>query len=264
MSEGGTVGKAMAVLDQVAEFGRPVRFGDLLTGSALPKATLYRLVQTLTQQGLLQFDPDTHTYALGVRLVRLAHAAWQQSALAPLARPHLDALSRDLGETIHLAQLESAQVLYVDKRNAAEPVDMFSDAGKIGPAYCTGVGKAMLAFLPDADRMAALQQQSYHRFTEHTYTSLGTLETELAAIRARGYAFDREEHEPGIVCIAVPILSARGRMLGAISITGPTSRTSLDALEALAPRLQTTAKAIADDVATWRFPVDTSPKRTGT
>ena len=264
MSEGGTVGKAMAVLDQVAAFGRPVRFGDVLAGSVLPKATLYRLVQTLTQQGLLQFDPDTHTYALGVRLVRLAHAAWQQSALAPIARPHLDTLSRALGETIHLAQLEAAQVLYVDKRNAAQPVDMYSDAGKIGPAFCTGVGKAMLAFLPDAERIEALQQQSYHRFTEHTYTSLGTLDTELSAIRARGYAFDREEHERGIVCIAVPILSVTGRMLGALSITGPTSRVSIDSLETLAPRLQSTAAAIAADVATWRFPVETSPERTGT
>lgn len=264
MSEGGTVGKAMTVLDQVAQFGRPVRFGDLQASSPLPKATLYRLLQTLTQQGLLQFDPDTLTYALGVRLVRLAHAAWQQSALAPIARPHLDALSRDLDETIHLAQLEAAQVLYVDKRNAAQPVDMFSDAGKIGPAYCTGVGKAMLAFLPEAERHKALQQQSYHRFTDTTYTHADLLDGELTVIRARGYAFDRQEHEPGIICIAVPIVSARGRMLGAISVTGPISRVSLKTLEVLAPRLQTTAAAIAADVATWRFPVENTPKRTDT
>lgn len=264
MSEGGTVGKAVAVLDQVAAFGRPVRFGALLEGSPLPKATLYRLVQTLTQQGLLQYDPDTQAYGLGVHLVRLAHAAWQQSALAPIARPHLDALSHALGETIHLAQLEAAQVLYVDKRNAAQPVDMFSDAGKIGPAYCTGVGKAMLAFLPDLDQHKALQQQSYHKFTDATYTTPAALAAELQAIRMRGYAFDREEHEPGIICIAMPILSARGRMIGALSITGPVTRVSLSHLEALAPRLQDTAAAIAADVAAWRFPVENTPKRTGT
>jgi len=133
MSEGGTVGKAMAVLDQVAAIGRPVRFGTLLEQSVFPKATLYRLLQTLTRQSLLSFDPERQTYALGLRLVRLAHAAWHQSSLAPIARPWLDRLSAELGETVHLAQLDAGQVLYVDKRNAARPVEMFSDAGKVGP-----------------------------------------------------------------------------------------------------------------------------------
>ena len=92
--------------------------------------------------------PTGRPTALGVRLVRLAHAAWAQSSIAPLARPYIDRLSAEVGETIHLAQLDLGQVLYVDKRNAQRPVEMFSQAGKVGPAYCTGVGKAMLAYLP--------------------------------------------------------------------------------------------------------------------
>ncbi len=262
---GGTVGKAMAVLDQVASFGRPVRFGELLSASDLPKATLYRLVQTLTQQSLLSFDADRQTYKVGLRLVRLAHAAWQQSSLAPIARPFLDHLSADLGETVHLAQLDNAQVLYVDKRNAAQPVEMFSDAGKVGPAYCTGVGKAMLAYLDDVSLERALGQQSYHRFTSATYTTAADLKEELIAIKARGFAFDREEHEPGIICVAVPILGGTGRVLGAMSVTGPTSRMSLQSLEALAPRLQSTAAQIAQDAETWAFPNSGDVKqRTGT
>jgi hypothetical protein len=94
---------------------------------------------------MLSYDPERQTYAPGLRLVRLAHAAWQASSLAPIARPYLDELSRATGETVHLAQLDGGQVLYVDKRNAADPVEMYSQAGKVGPAYCTGVGKAMLA-----------------------------------------------------------------------------------------------------------------------
>ena len=84
-------------------------------------------------------------YALGVWLVRLAHAAWQQSSLAPIARRHLEQLNAELGETVHLAQLDGGQVLYVARVGAARPLEMFSEAGKVGPAYCTGVGKAMLA-----------------------------------------------------------------------------------------------------------------------
>ena len=216
----GTVGKALDVLDHVAGFARPVRFAELLSTSPYPKATLYRMLQTLTSTGMLSFDGERSTYTPGVRLVRLAHAAWSQSSLAPIARAHLDALSLDLGETVHLAQLDGGQVLYVDKRNAARPVEMFSEAGKVGPAYCTGVGKAMLAHLPEEGLADALSRQSFHRHTDHTLASPDALQAELAAIRARGHAYDREEHEVGIICIAMPILTTSGRPLGAMSMNG--------------------------------------------
>jgi DNA-binding IclR family transcriptional regulator len=257
----GTVGKALDVLDHVAGFARPVRFAELLATSTYPKATLYRMLQTLTSTGLLSYDEDRHTYAPGVRLVRLAHAAWAQSSLAPIARPHLDLLSRDIGETVHLAQLDAGQVLYVDKRNAVRPVEMFSEAGKVGPAYCTGVGKAMLAYLPEDQLADALSRQSFHRHTAQTLDTPEALRAELAAIRQRGHAYDREEHEDGIICIAVPILSPSGRLLGAMSVTGTTRHISMPKLESYLPRLRDAAKAIASDAADWRFPDTPSPAR---
>jgi IclR family transcriptional regulator, KDG regulon repressor len=250
----GTVGKALDVLDRVAQAGRPVRFSELLAEGAYPKATLYRFLQALTHQGMLTYDADRQTYGLGVRLVRLAHAAWAQSSLAPLARPHLDRLSALVGETIHLAQLDLGQVLYVDKRNAARPVEMFSQAGKVGPAYCTGVGKAMLAFLPPEALERALERQSFHRFTPHTLACRDDLLAELAAIRVRGHAFDREEHEPGIICIALPILTRSGRAMGALSVTSTTVRSTLDGLATLAPKIEETACLIAAEAESWRFP----------
>ncbi|MEM7521479.1 MAG: IclR family transcriptional regulator [Pseudomonadota bacterium] len=254
MAGDGTVGKAMDVLDQVASYGRPVRFATLLADSPFPKATLYRFLQTLTNQRLLAYDAENHTYSVGVRLVRLAHAAWQQASLAPLARPHLDALSHQIGLTVHLAQLDHGQVLYVDKRNASRPVAMYSDAGKIGPAYCTGVGKAMLAYLPEDTRAHMIRQQSFHRFTSGTLANPRALEEELGRIVARGHAYDREEHEPGIICLAVPIRSGAGQVLGGLSITASTKDTSLDGLAQHANALHQTAQAIADDAETWRSP----------
>lgn len=250
----GTVGKALAVLDQVAAFGRPVRFSELLEGSPFPKATLYRFVQTLTSQGMLAYDPDRQSYAPGMRLLRLAHAAWAQSSLAPVARPFVDVLAAETGETLHLAQMERGQVLYVDKRNAAEPIEMFSQAGKVGPGYCTGVGKAIMAFLPEDERAAALRQQSYFAHTPNTLTSRAALEAELDRIRAEGVSFDREEHEPGIICIAVPILTSKGRPLGALSITTSTKRQSLQGLAGYKDRLLATAAQIAEAAETWQFP----------
>ncbi|MXU64108.1 IclR family transcriptional regulator [Oceanomicrobium pacificus] len=252
----GTVGKALEVLDAVAAYGRPVRFKELLADGAYPKATLYRLLQTLTNQNMLSFDAESGYYTLGGRLIRLAHAAWQAGSLGPLARPHIDALSLRLGETVHLAQLDDGQVLYIDKRNATRPIPMYSDAGKIGPGYCTGVGKAMLAFLPDSERTVALAKQSYYRHTEHTLTTPEALEAELAEIRQTGISFDREEHEPQIICVAVPILGQGLRPLGALSVTTTTLRHSLDDLEALAPDLKACATAIARDADPWVSPTE--------
>jgi DNA-binding IclR family transcriptional regulator len=140
---------------------------------------------------------------------------------------------------------------------------MFSQTGRVGPAYCTGVGKAMLAFLPDEARAEAIARQSFHRFTEGTLTTPDALEAELAAIRGRGYAFDREEHEPGIICIAHPILTDGGRMLGALSVTGSTGRVTLDDLQGHVPALARAARAIATDAQDWRFP-ETTLQHTGT
>ena len=252
----GTVGKALDVLDMVAMAGRPVRFTELLGAGPYPKATMYRFLQTLTNQGMLAYDPERQAYSLGVRLVRLAHAAWSQSSLAPVARPWIDTLSADVGETIHLAQMDQAQVLYVDKRNATRAVEMFSQAGKVGPAYCTGVGKAMLAFMPPDMQDRAIERQSFHRFTPNTLCTPIALLAELQVIRKRGFAFDNEEHEPGIICIALPILSQTGRVMGALSVTSTTSRSSLEALAQLAPRIAETAQAIAAEAESWRFPED--------
>ena len=250
----GTVGKALDVLEQVAGFGRPVRFGEVLARSSYPKPTLYRIFQTLTSQQMLSFDNERQTYSPGLRLVRLAHAAWQQSTLAPIARPHVDALSRAVGETVHLAQLDHGQVLYVDKRNAGKPVEMYSQAGKVGPAYCTGVGKAMMAFLPDEQLERIVKQQSFHRYTAHTLAGPEALRAELREIRQHGYGFDREEHEPGIICVAMPILNDHSRVLGALSVTSTTSRTNLAGLEGYVPILRETAHNIARDAHSWSFP----------
>ncbi|MCG7628347.1 IclR family transcriptional regulator [Epibacterium sp. MM17-32] len=250
----GTVGKALEILDRVAEYGRPVRFAELLAASRHPKATLYRLLRTLTNQGMLCFDDEQQTYAPGLRLVRLAHAAWRQSSLAPVARDHLDALSIEVGETIHLAQLDQGQVLYVDKRNARTPIEMFSQAGKVGPGFCTGVGKAMIAHLDGTARDDAIRRQAYVQHTPHTLASENAFRAELDRIRTDGVAFDREEHEPGIICIAAPILSTKGRVMGALSITSSTQRQSLEGLDAFRPLLLKTANDIAEAAESWQFP----------
>lgn len=250
----GTVGKALEVLDQVASFERPVRFAELLESSPFPKATLYRFVQTLTSQGMLSFDPERQTYTPGIRLLRLAHSAWKQSSLAPIARPYLDRLAGNVHESVHLAQLEAGHVLFVDKRKATDMFETLAATGRVAPSYCTGVGKAILAFMPEDRRQRALQMQAFVPYTPHSHKTVDSLLPELEIIRRDGIAFDREEHERGIISIAAPILRRGEDVIGAISIATSTSRRSLDELATLKPTLLETASMIAREAEPFQFP----------
>lgn len=255
VSGDGTVGKALEVLDRVAAFGRPVRFSDMLGASSHPKATLYRLLQTLTNQGMLSYNDQNQTYALGLRLVRLAHSAWQQGSLAPVAAPFLDKLADEVGETVHLAQMENGQVLFVDKRRTTHRYDTLAQTGRVAPAHCTGVGKAILAFLSDDKLERALLQQTFLTYTPATHAGPGTLLRELDEIRRTGLAFDREEHEQGVISIAAPIRLDANRVVGAVSIATSTSRHSLQSLGGFAPALQNTVDLIGKAAVAWQFPV---------
>ena len=250
----GTVGKALNVLSEVAEIGAPVRFSTLLKSSTYPKATLYRLLRTLVNLGMLSYSSDSQTYQLGLRLVRMAHTAWLQSSLAPVAKPFIDELCLNVEETVHLAQLDNGQVLYVDKRNASSPIEMYSQAGKVGPAYCTGVGKAIMAFLDEntLDRVIALQ--SFYAYTDFTITKKNKLRKELLEIKEQGIAFDRQEHELKIICISVPIFSFSGRVIGGLSITSSIDRDSVETLERFKSQLLTTAALIGKEADSWNFP----------
>ena len=198
----GPVSKALYLLDCVADVGAPARFSDLLDRVPFPRATLHRTLRSLVTERMLDYDQVHQTYTLGPRLMRLAHDTWRQSGLVEAARQPLDDLAKELGQTLHLARLDAGQVLYLDKRQPGPTAVMFSAIGKVGPAYCTGVGKAMLAFLPPAALAVAVERQAFYRFTETTLADPAALRSELERIRAEGYALDREEHETGIICCA--------------------------------------------------------------
>lgn len=251
----GTVGKALDILDIVVAFGRAVRFSEVLEISPYPKATLHRILQTLTNQGMLAYDEDRHIYVPGMRLVRIARHAWNQSSLAPLAVPFIESLANDVGETVHLAQMENGRVVFIEKRTPERGFQTMAQPGRRSPAHCTGVGKVMLAFMDDPRRTAALDRQAYESFTPSTHTGPETLLPELERIRTGGVAFDREEHEQGIISIAAPIFGGANRVIGALSVVTSTFRMSLDDLEKFRPALLRTAAQIGSEAAVWPFPL---------
>ncbi len=251
----GTVGKALDILDIVVGFARAVRFSELLEVSPYPKATLHRILQTLTNQGMLSLDPDRHTYSPGMRLVRIAHHAWNQSSLAPLAEPFVTSLAADVGETIHLAQMENSRVVFVDKHSPPDGFRTMAQPGRRSPAHCTGVGKVMLAFMDADKRDAAIERQLFEPFTPATHQTRETLLPELEAIRKDGIAFDREEHERGIISIAAPIFGGGDYVIGSISVVTSTLKMSLNEIEKFRPALLRTATQIGSEASVWPYPL---------
>ena len=164
------------------------------------------------------------------------------------------ALGERLREAIHLAQIDNGQVVFVDKRQASSRFATLARTGQVAPAYCTGVGKAILAHLEPEAQAQALQQQAFLKYTDATHTSTETLVRELEQIRAEGIAFDREEHEAGIISIAAPILTDAGRVVGAVSIATATHRHTLDGLNAFRPALLDCATRIGAEAQSWQSP----------
>lgn len=239
----GTLGKAMAVLETVALAERPMRFTDVLAVSGQPRGTLHRQLSHLVQEGLLELRPD-HAYVPGLRLLKLASASWARNEFRAVAAPFLEALHRQTGETVHLGVLRGREIIYLDKVESRQAVRMNSQIGNASPAYCTGVGKAALAAL-DAEALdALLSGLEFRRFTPQTITSRAALLDELARIRLSGIAFDREEHEPGIRCVAAPVFDAGRALVAGVSVTGPAYRVGEAQLDDWAPRVRHAAGAI--------------------
>jgi len=245
----GTLGKAMAVLEIVASSEQPPRFTDILRESDHPRGTLHRQLSNLVEEGLLIARPD-QSYELGLKLLTFASRSWAGSEFRTIAEPHLRELQSTTGETVHLAVLRGVQVIYLDKFESSQGLRLHSQIGNASPAYCTGVGKAALSLLDPktlSERVAAMK---FKQFTEHTLRTAKALRAEIIEIRADGVAYDREEHEPGIHCVAAPIHSAPRALYAGISITGPSFRVSRAQLEGWATIVRETAEAIMTDLDT--------------
>ncbi|GAB4354024.1 MAG: IclR family transcriptional regulator [Oricola sp.] len=243
----GTLGKAVAVLDVVANAKKPMRFTDLLAALDQPRGTLHRQISNLIDEGLLQVNPD-NSYGLGLRLLKFASNAWAGNQFREIAEPHLQALHDKAGETIHLGVLQGTEVIYLDKVESRQSVRMHSQIGNASPAFCTGVGKAALSLLPDDDLEQRMERIDFHPHTANTLRDAGALRREIAEIRATGIAFDREEHEAGIHCIAAPIGAHHRAFYAGISITAPVYRVDREQLDAWADDVRGAAAAITDDM----------------
>ena len=211
----------------------------------LPKATIHGLVRTLADFGFLAQDPETRRYTLGLKIYELGTMLAGSLTINRIGAGPAQRLSRQAGLMTRLAIWDQNSVLVTLSIFSPSQEVAFHQLGPRVPAHCTAIGKAILAFLPPTEIEAHLAGLSYAPYTANTITTEKELLEDLEQIRLKGYAIDREEFIPGLVCIGAPVFDRSGRPTASISLSGKPSRLTGRGLSGLADDLVRTAMEIS-------------------
>ena len=219
----GSVSNAARVLKAFNPNEREWGVTDLARRLSIAKSTAHRLLATLTDEGLLEQDPSSGRYRLGLVVFDMAAAA-QSADLHEAVLTPMTELRNRTGETVQVAVLDGREVVYVERLDSPNTLRLFIEVGRRNAAHSTGCGKALLAFLPPDQLERVLRSWKMEPKTVHTITDVKVLRDDLAETRRRGYAVNRRESEVGIISVAAPIRDISGRTVAAVSVAGPAER----------------------------------------
>lgn len=236
--------RGLQIIDILAQSRDGLGVSDIARRSGLSKSSTHRLLQTLAQEGFIAQDGDSSRYRLSLKLLWLASSLVDGLGLDQLVRPLLEELAAATRETVHMAMLDGNMAVYVVKIDSPNSIRMYSRVGRPVPLHCTGLGKAILAHLPDERAREIVAAEGLSRRTVNTITEPKALFDHLAQVRARGYALDEEEHEEGVRCIAAPVFDHENRVAGAVSITALAFRIERDRLLSWWPQLRECAQKV--------------------
>ncbi|HVT95999.1 MAG TPA: IclR family transcriptional regulator [Acidobacteriaceae bacterium] len=236
--------RALSVLEYISESDVPLSLADICRSMGLHKSTAHRALMVLERGMLLERTPEDR-YRLGLKLYTLGSRAVEQMDLRRQIQPSLRSLSLRLGETVHLGVLQRTSVVYLDKAGPATRVCKGSRTGSSNPAYCTAMGKAMLAWLPQTEVRQLIDQMTFEPLTPKTIGSGGELLQALQRVRRRGYSIDDEEVELGARCIGAPIFDHDHNPIAALSVSCASSRIQPHQVPALAEHLRRTCAEIS-------------------
>ncbi len=218
--------------------------GELLE---VAPSTAHRLLSTLQYRGFVEQDPVTRLYRSGPVLLKLGLTAVRNLDLRRRARPVIERLSAEVGETVNLVILQGSELLFIDCVEGPSIVRVGSRMGMLLPAHCTAGGKALLSTLTPEELRELYPRSRLQEMTTNSFTQRSQLEEELAEIRDRGYATNFEESENGLVAIAAPICDQQGRALGAVAVAAPTGRITAEQTEHVGAAVQRAAVEISED-----------------
>lgn len=216
--------RAIGLLTLLSE-GQPKNLTELSAQLGVGSSSIYRLLATLASHGYVEHDRAAGGYRLGLACLELSRAYLESSDIRQLALTELENLRDATSETVHLGILDQMEVVYIEKLQGLHAIGLMSSrVGGRSPAYCTGLGKVLLAHLDPALVRNHFRKNGLKRFTDHTITGLPGLVEHLAAVREQGYAIDNAEHETEVRCVAAPVFDRRAEAVAAISVSGPETR----------------------------------------
>lgn len=236
--------RAISILNLLSD-GKPRILNEISELVGLSPSTAFRLLSTLAGYRFVKRDEKSGQYSLGLACLELARSYHESNGLRGIALPELEALRDDTKETVHLAMIDNMEVVYLEKLPGLHAIGIMSSrVGGKAPAHCTGVGKVLLAYQKVELVKAFYEKQGLETFTEATISSLENLLSHLKLIKERGYAFDLGEHEHEVRCVAAPIFDFEGKVVAALSISGPAGRMDplADNLEMIQKATQTALK----------------------
>ena len=221
------VERALELLEAFSITEPELSLTDLSCRLGLNASTVFRLLATLQARGYVEQSPENGRYRLGPACLGPGSVYLAQADMRRRLTPSLAALRDACRETVHLATLDRKQmeVVYLEKLEGLLPIGLMgSRVGGRSPAYCTGLGKAMLAYEPPEEARAFYEARGLQAYTPQTIIDWELLSRELAEIRREGYALDNTEHEPDVKCVAATVWDHRRAVAGAISVAGPAAR----------------------------------------
>lgn len=233
--------RGLAVLEALAASDAGATLTTLAAQLRLPAPTAHRLLATLEAAGFVRAGPKGE-WQIGVRAFRTGAAFLAHRDLVVEAYSHLRELMVRGGETANLAVMEGGEAVFVEQVQCRELMRMSVKLGARGPLHASGVGKAMLAALPERELAAVVGKRELPTFTPRTLTTLADLAADLKEARARGYAIDDEEHAAGLRCVAAAVLDEHGQPWAAVSLAGPVTRMSPERIAALGDLVRETAR----------------------
>ena len=241
-----SIERAFIILEQLSEHPNGMQITKLATDTNLSKSTVHRLLSTLIELQYVRKDSVTERYYLSYRALYLTRNILSNSSLITVARPLLENLVKEINETVHLCVEENEEVVYVDKIESNQTIRMYSRIGSRAPMYCTGVGKMMLSGKDNHTLQEIISRIHFTKRTNYTILTPTDLLEEISTIRKSGYSLDNIENEEGIRCIAAPIYDFSGKIIASFSISGPSTRVTMERIEhELAEKILKTSRAIS-------------------
>lgn len=216
--------RAFSIMETLLQAGEPLSLEALMKRTGMAKSTAFRIISNLVRYGYAVETDDG--YWLGLKMISFGQAVQKKLDVRTIAAPYLVALRDKTNETVYLATLTNDwSVLYLDKCESRQLVGvMLHSAGMTIEMYCTGLGKTLAAFRPEAEVRHWLQTHEMLQRTPFTITDPDAFLTELEAIRQRGYGIDNNERSMSIRCVAAPIRDGEGKVIAALSVAGPSER----------------------------------------